>query len=75
MNNSDLHRLYKIKEEIRSLVNEAEQIIIREFPQQHSISISFWIPQIITALQNDPKWLSRGDHCMQEILTKIENDD
>jgi hypothetical protein len=73
--NNDINRLYKIKSEILALVKEAEGILAKEFPKYYSVSISFWIPQIITALHYDPKWLPRGDNSMQDVLTKIENDD
>lgn len=66
-------RLCQIKKEIENLTKEAEEIIKREFPDQYSISISFWIPQIITALEENDKWLSRGDYSMQNILDKIKS--
>lgn len=66
-------RLCQIQKEILSLTKEAEEIIKRKFPDQYSISISFWIPQLITALVKSEKWLPRGDHSMEEILDKIKS--
>lgn len=65
-------RLCQIKKEIISLTKEAEDIIKINFPDHYSVSVSFWIPQIITALEENNKWLSRGDHSMQSILNKIK---
>jgi hypothetical protein len=65
-------RLCKIKKEIKDLVEEAGYIIKTTYPDQYSVSMSFWIPQIITALEEDKKWLSRGDHSMQNTINKIK---
>jgi hypothetical protein len=66
-------RLCQIKKEIVNLTKEAEEIIKREFPDQYSISISFWIPQLITSLEKSEKWLPRGDYPMEDILDKIKS--
>lgn len=65
-------RLCQIQREIVNLTNEAGEIIKQKFPEHYSISISFWIPQLITALEKNKKWLPRGDHSMEEILDKIK---
>ena len=68
----DYRRLCSIKKEIQILINESEEIIKRRFPDQYSVSISFWIPQLSTALEENQKWLSRGDYSMQNTLNKIK---
>lgn len=66
-------RLCQIKNEIFTLTKEAEDILKVNYPNLYSISISFWIPQIITALDQNEKWLARGDHTMQDMLDKIKS--
>jgi hypothetical protein len=66
-------RLCQIKKEILNLTKEAEDIIKVKYPEHYSLSISFWIPQLITALEESDKWLSRGEYCMQNVLNKIKN--
>jgi len=68
-------RLCEIKDEIFSLTKEAENILKLNYPNQYNVSISFWIPQIVTALDQSDKWLARGDYTMQSTLDKISEDD
>lgn len=67
-------RLCQIKNEILLLTKEAEDIIKVNYPEQYSVSISFWIPQIVTALEESNKWLPRGDYTMQNTIEKIKYD-
>lgn len=66
-------KLCQIKKEIENLTKDAESIIKMHFPEEHQICISFWMPQIITALGESDKWLSRGDYSMQKTLDKIKS--
>ena len=49
-----IERLSKIRDEILSLVFEAEEILRKDFPCDHEIAYSFWIPQIVTAIKEAP---------------------
>jgi soluble cytochrome b562 len=42
-------------------------------PKEHEIAYSHWIPQIITALCNDTKWLPRGEHSLQDSIDRIND--
>lgn len=68
---NDIERLKQIRDEILSLVDEASGILSRKHPDQFFVANSFWIPQIVTAIRKDKKWLSRGDHDMQETIDKM----
>ena len=75
--NIPLERLKYIQREVLSLLEEANNIILREFPEHHEIAYSFWIPQAVTAIREDEKWLQRGDYSMEKTLRNIaiEKDD
>ena len=46
-------------------------ILKNSAPKQHTRAYSIWIPQIITALTRNTKWLPRGDYCMQDTLDDL----
>ena len=46
-------------------------ILKNSAPKQHTRAYSIWIPQIITGLTRNTKWLPRGDYCMQETLDDL----
>jgi hypothetical protein len=68
---TDLERLKDIRDDILSLVKEAGEILARSHKDHFYTANSFWIPQIVTAIRKDERWLSRGDHDMQETIEKI----
>lgn len=72
---TDLERLKDIRDEILSLVKEAGEILARSYQDHFYTANSFWIPQIVTAIRKEDKWLSRGDHDMQETIDKIAGAD
>ena len=46
-------------------------ILKNSAPKQHTRAYSIWIPQIITGLTRNTKWLPRGDYCMQDTLDDL----
>lgn len=42
-------------------------------PQQYDIAYSHWIPQIITALKDDQRWLPRGIYNLQNTIDNIND--
>ena len=74
-----LNRLIDHRDEITNAIFHIERIIKHYFPEEFSLAYQHWIPQIITALYEDKKWLSRGEYSMQDtinrLLDKIKDDD
>ena len=68
-----IERLSKIRDEILSLVFEAEEILRKDFPCDHEIAYSFWIPQIVTAIKESPRWLSRSDYSIDKTIISIKD--
>jgi hypothetical protein len=68
-----IERLSKIRDEMLSLVYESEEILRKEFPSDYEIAYSFWIPQIVTAIKENHKWLSRGDYSIDKTIKNIKD--
>lgn len=66
-----VHRLIKCRDNIRDVLHEIEFILKNEFPEEHDMAYQHWIPQIMTALYKDNKWLPRSDYNMQLTLDRI----
>jgi hypothetical protein len=41
--------------------------------KEYDIAYSHWIPQIITALKNDDRWLPRGEINLQNTIDRIND--
>ena len=50
---------------------QIERILKEYFPEEYDLAYQHWIPQIITALDKHPKWLSRGQFDMQQTILKL----
>jgi soluble cytochrome b562 len=72
------NRLIDYRNEVSNAVFHIELILKTYFPDEYDTAYQHWIPQIITALDEDDKWLSRGQQNMQmtikRILDKIDQD-
>lgn len=64
-------RLLELRGAINTNLLEIEDIIKSYFPKQYENSYQHWIPQIITALYNDTKWLPRGELTLQDTINQI----
>jgi hypothetical protein len=53
-------------ESIKSLLNQTEGC-----EKEYVVANSYYIPQIITALYYDSKYLPRGDHTLQETINHL----
>lgn len=69
--------LIDYRDQITDSLFHIERILKVYFPEEFDIAYQHWIPQIITALYEDDRWLSRTDRNMQQtidrILDKIKN--
>lgn len=66
-----LTRLLNLRDSIVENLSDIEHILRYYFPEEFDMAYQFWIPQITTALYEDKKWLSRGDHSMQETINRL----
>jgi soluble cytochrome b562 len=72
------NRLIDYRDEITNSLFHIERILKHYFPEEFEIAYQHWIPQIVTALYEDDRWLSRGERNMQQtinrLMDKIKND-
>lgn len=66
-----LNRLIDHRDEITNALFHIERIIKHYFPEEFEIAYQHYIPQIITALYDDPKWLPRGMCTMQQTINRL----
>lgn len=71
--NKALDSLYEHRSKIENSLKEIEEIIKVYFPEEHHIAYQHWIPQIITALNNNSRWLSRGQYSLQDTIDHIND--
>lgn len=72
-----LNSLIDYRDEITNSLFHIERILKQYFPEEFEAAYQHWIPQIITALYEDKRWLPRGEFTMQQtigrLLDKAEN--
>ena len=72
--NTQKHQLNKLmdhREEINQSLFHIERILKEHFPKEYNIAYQHWIPQIITALDSDDRWLPRGQFNMKHTLDRL----
>lgn len=73
-NQSKIDDLLDIREEISDSIKKIDAILQIYFPDQYTDAYQHWIPQILTALYNDVKWLPRGQFNFQDTIDRIKDD-
>ena len=68
-----LSELYSIREKIENNLAEIKAILSVNFPEEYAIASQHWMPQILTALKDDTRYLSRGEYSMDYTLRRIED--
>ena len=72
------NRIMDYRDEISSSMFHIERILKTYFPDEFDAAYQHWIPQILTGLDIDVKWLPRGQMTLQDtidrILDKIKED-
>jgi hypothetical protein len=68
-----LNILMDYRDNISKSMFHIERIIKNYFPQEFDIAYQHWIPQILTALDNDLKWLPRGQTTLQDTIDRIKD--
>lgn len=67
------NRLLDHRDQISSSMFHIERILKNYFPQEFDVAYQHWIPQILTALDNDVKWLPRGEVTFQNTIDRIKD--
>jgi hypothetical protein len=70
-----LSKLVHCREEIKTSISHMELILQEYFPNEYNLAYQHWIPQILTALQNDDRWLPRGQYSIQDTIDHITDTD
>lgn len=74
LDNNKKHQLNKLidyRDEISNAIFQIDRILKDYFPEEYDVAYQHWIPQIITAINKHPKWLSRGQFDMQQTIEKL----
>jgi hypothetical protein len=72
-NQSQLDDLLDLREEMAQSLKKMGTILQIYFPDQYSDAYQHWMPQILTALDNDVKWLPRGKLTLQDTIDRIKD--
>ena len=73
-NQTQLDDLLHLREEIAQSLKKIDAILQIYFPEQYADAYQHWMPQILTALYNDVKWLPRGQVSLQDTIDRIKDD-
>lgn len=68
-----LNKLYDYRDEITKSLFHIERIVKEYFPEEFDLAYQHWIPQIMTALYDDQKWLPRGQFTLQQTLNRLSD--
>lgn len=66
-----LNILIDHRDQIVSHVYGIERILKHYFPEEFEIAYQHWIPQIITALYEEHRWLPRGEYTMEQTVKRL----
>jgi hypothetical protein len=67
------NRILDYRDEISKSMFHIKRILKTYFPEQYTDAYQHWIPQILTALDNDIKWLPRGQLTLQDTIDRIKD--
>ncbi|NBU33533.1 hypothetical protein EBZ38_17300 [bacterium] len=66
-----LNKLMDYRDAISNSIFHIERILKYHFPEEFNLAYQHYIPQILTALYEDKKWLSRGGYSLQDTINKL----
>ena len=66
-----LEKLIDYRKDIMDLLANIQGILQENFPEEFHLAYQHYIPQIITALYDEKKWLSRGCYSMQDTINNL----
>ena len=65
------NKLMDYRDEISNAMFHIERILKTYFPEEYAVAYQHYIPQILTALYDDDRWLPRGQTNMQKTISRI----
>jgi hypothetical protein len=65
------NKLIDYRDEITNSMFHIERILKHYFPEEFEIAYQHYIPQIMTALYEDSKWLPRGNYNLQQTIDRL----
>lgn len=68
---NQLNNLISHRDEISNSMFHIERILKIYFPEEYDMAYQHYIPQILTALYDDDRWLPRGQINMQKTISRI----
>jgi outer membrane protein assembly factor BamD (BamD/ComL family) len=68
---NQINNLIDHRDQIVDALFHIERILKQYFPEESNIAYQYYIPQITTALYEDKKWLTRGEHTMQQTINRL----
>jgi hypothetical protein len=71
--NSTIRQIKALSKNIEDSLYAIENLIKAEYPEKYEIFYQHIMPQILTALNDDTKWLSRGNYSIEYIVKSIIN--
>ena len=71
----NLEVILDLRKSIHNDLDYITKTLKDHFPDEYNTAYQHWIPQILTALYNDTKWLSRGQYSVQDTIDHISDDD
>lgn len=75
MNTDHINILLDLRENISKDIQAMQTLLKENFPKEYYDAYQHWIPQILTALYNDTKWLPRGQLTVQNTIDRIRDKD
>lgn len=66
-----INRLIDYRDQMLDSLFHIERILKQYFPEEFDVAYQHYIPQITTALYEDKKWLSRGEHTLQQTIKRL----
>lgn len=71
---SVIRQIKSLSKNIEDSLYAIENLMKVEHPEKYEIFYQHIMPQILTALNDDTKWLSRGEYNLEYILKSITNE-
>lgn len=66
-----INSLIDHRDQITNALFHIERILKQYFPEEFDAAYQHWIPQIVTALYEDKRWLPRGEYTMQQTVNRL----
>lgn len=68
-----LEKLIDCRNDIVDTLANIQSILQQYFPEEFPLAYQHYVPQIVTALYDEKKWLSRGGYSLQDTINNISN--